>query len=302
MAKGKSILLTLIVMALWGSLFPVVKLGYNAYQVVTFADIILFAGVRFTIAGGIICIITCVKNRASVKEVKGSIIPILLSGLFGVILHYGFTYSALSLTASSKTAIIKQIGALLYVCFSFLFFKNEKPSTVKIIGASIGFLGIIAINIGEEGGFQFGVGDLLILSASLCTVFSNVSGKIAMKRVNSITMTGVSQLFGGVVLLIVGICLGGKINLFNERWYIFAYICTASVISYCLWFFVARRGDLSKLFIIKFAEPIFACVFAWIILGEEILKWQYLISFLLVAVGIVLSNLNLSSKGKKIKA
>ena len=65
---------------------------------------------------------------------------------FAIILHYTFTYAALSSTGGSKTAILKQIGALFYVCLSFLFFKEEKFSVKKIIGALMGLLGIVAIN------------------------------------------------------------------------------------------------------------------------------------------------------------
>lgn len=45
MNKTKSILLTLLVMMLWGSLFPVVKIGFIAYNIVTIGDILFFAGV-----------------------------------------------------------------------------------------------------------------------------------------------------------------------------------------------------------------------------------------------------------------
>ena len=51
------------------------------------------------------------------------------------------------------------------------------------------------------------------------------------------------------------------------------------------------------MFIIKFAEPLFACLFGALILGENILKWQYLIAFLLISFGIILGN-----KSDKIKA
>ncbi len=56
MSRYKSIAFTLLVMALWGSLFPMVKLGYTAYNITTTGDILLFAGVRFTVCGAIICL------------------------------------------------------------------------------------------------------------------------------------------------------------------------------------------------------------------------------------------------------
>ena len=277
-------------MLLWGSLFPMVKLGFSAYGVESTADILLFAGVRFVICGGVICIFSAIKDKQSYRPAKHSIFPILLSGLFAIILHYGFTYLGLELTDSSKTALIKQIGALFYVCFSFLFIKEDKPTAKKVVAAVVGFLGIIALNISSEG-FSFSLGDVLILCASFCTVFSNVISKKVFEKVASITATGISQLFGGVVLLVVGLCMGGSLNFgLDTSLWIMAYICVASIVSYCIWFGIVKNGELSKLFIIKFAEPVFACLFGALILGENIWKIQYLIAFLLISGGILLSN------------
>jgi drug/metabolite transporter (DMT)-like permease len=70
----------------------------------------------------------------------------------------------------------------------------------------------------------------------------------------------------------------------------FCYICTASTVAYLLWSYVLRTGSLSKMFIIKFAEPLFACMFGAILLGEDILKIQYLLAFVLISAGIMLAN------------
>ncbi len=290
MSKNKTIWLALLTMLLWGSLFPMVKLGFSAYAVDGTADILLFAGIRFVICGGVICIFSAIKNKASYRPVKHSIFPILLSGVFAIILHYGFTYMGLELTDSSKTALIKQVGALFYVCFSFLFIKEDKPTVKKILAAGVGFLGIIALNISSDGVF-FSVGDLLILCASFCTVFSNVISKKVFEKVSPINSTGISQLFGGVVLLVVGVAMGGNVYFkLDASLWIMAYICAASIVSYCLWFGIVKNGELSKLFIIKFAEPVFACIFGALILGENIWKIQYLIAFLLISGSIWFSN------------
>ncbi len=295
MTKNKSIVLTLFVMLLWGSLFPMVKLGYSAYNISTVGDILLFAGIRFTVCGFIISLFAFFTNKKDFNASKASIVPILFSGLFAIILHYGFTYMGLSLTDSSKTAIIKQIGVLLYVCFSFMFFKEDKPTVTKIIGAVLGFCGIIAINWGS-GGVSFNIGDLLIILASFCTVFSNVISKKALTNVNPITLTGISQLFGGIILLISGAALGGKMQFNISKWYIFTYICVASILSYTIWFTVVKKSELSKLFIIKFAEPVFACMFGALLLDENILKLQYLFALVLISAGILLANLCLKKE------
>lgn len=296
MIKHKTVWLALLTMLLWGSLFPMVKLGFSAYSVKSTADILLFAGIRFVICGGIICIFSAVRDKASYRPVKHSILAILLSGVFAIILHYGFTYLGLELTDSSKTALIKQIGALFYVCFSFVFIKEDKPTVKKIASAVIGFVGIIALNISADG-FSFYVGDLLILCASFCTVFSNVISKRVFMKVSPITSTGISQLFGGLVLLAVGLAMGGNVHFkWDASILIMVYICVASIVSYCIWFGIVKSGELSKLFIIKFAEPVFACIFGTLILGENIWKIQYLIAFLLISGSIWLSNVKVKKK------
>ena len=59
---------------------------------------------------------------------------------------------------------------------------------------------------------------------------------------------------------------------------------------YILWNYILKTCDLSNLFIIKFAEPLFACVVGAIILKENIFQWQYLIAFILISIGIIIGN------------
>lgn len=290
MSKNKSMLYALLVMLLWGTLFPMVKLGYGAYNIVTTGDILFFAGVRFTICGALISLYAFVTDKKSFKDVKRALVPVLLSGLFAIILHYSFTYSALKLTDSSKTAILKQVGVLFYVCFSSMFLKEDKLTAKKLIGVLMGFVGIIAINANANG-ISFNIGDALIIAASFCTVFSNVISKKVFRTVKPITSTGISQWFGGVVLLIIGNLLGGSMDFaLSKSAFIMVYICFASIFSYSIWFTVVKNGELSKLFIIKFAEPVFACIFGAILLGENIFRVQYILAFLLIAMGIYISH------------
>lgn len=283
--------LSVLVMMFWGSLFPVVKLGYGAFRIETsfLPNIILFAGVRFTICGLIIALYGIKKN--GVKKIETvSIMQVLLVGCVAIILHYIFTYLGLTMIDGSKAAVLKQLGVFAFIPFSFLFFRDDIFRIKKVIAAALGFLGIVALNTNASG-FNFGVGDLLVVLASLCTVVSNVVGKKVMKKVAPIVVTGYSQLFGGLVLLLLGFLLGGRIHYISPYAIgIFLYICVASILAYCIWNYVVSTNDLSKLFIIKFIEPIFAGFFGMILLGEHILTIQYLIAFLLILFAIIISN------------
>lgn len=292
MTKSKNlgfILKALIVMALWGSLFPSVKLGYKAFDITTTGDLLFFAGVRFTICGTAICIYRYFTANDKFTDVKPVFSTILFTGLFSVVLHYAFTYFALSICKSSAlVAILKQVGMVFYVCFSFLFFKEDRPTVIKFIAAALGFVGIIVINITPDG-IDFGLGEIFVLLASFCTVFANVFGKKAISKADSLWVTGVSQLFGGIILLVAGFLLGGSMTVsFKAESLIFVYILIASTFSYCLWYIILEKGELSKLFIIKFAEPLFTVLFGMLIAGESF-KIQYILGFLLISAGIILT-------------
>ena len=292
MKRFKTLLLSLLAMTLWGSLYPCIKLGYKVFGISGKAvpDILMFAGMRFVISGLVVSLFSVAKKEKLASPKAKNIGYILLMGLFAVVLHYACTYMGLSTTASSKTALLKQLGSLLYVCFAFLFFKSEKFSILKLVGAILGFCGIIAINYTPEG-IRFSAGDLIIIAASFCTVTANIINKQFLRGCSPYWTTGISQFSGGVVLLAAAFIMGGTPLHFTwQATLVFAYICTASIIAYTLWYYVLKYNDLSKLFIIKFAEPLMACVFSAILLGDNIFQLQYLLAFLLISTGIVLGN------------
>ncbi len=296
----KLLLLALVCNILWGSLFPCIKLGYQAFHIegTNVPQIMTFAGARFVVSG-ILIVAMGLFNKEALPIGKNKGLPaILLSGLFAIILHYAFTYVGLSMTDASKTSLLKQLATLLYICFGFLIVKGETFSLNKFIGGIVGFGGIALINMGG-GSLQLGLGDWLIIAASVCAVVSNLTIKEAMKKSTPIMSTGVSHLFGGIVLLAIGLAGKGRIAFTWESVPIFAYICVASIIAYCLWNYVIAHAELSKMFIIRFAEPLFACLFGWLLVGEDIFRLEYLGAFVLICGGIVLGNM--APKKEKVK-
>ena len=118
-------------MLLWGALFPLVKLGYRAFSFETTGNILFFAGLRFTVCGAVICIGGLLTDRTRFIPLKG----VLSIGLFAVVPHYACTYLGLRSAASAKTALLKQGGVLIYVCFSSLIFPDDRPTPRKLVGA-----------------------------------------------------------------------------------------------------------------------------------------------------------------------
>ncbi|MBQ5927044.1 MAG: DMT family transporter [Clostridia bacterium] len=302
--KNKSALLmieALFVMLLWGSLYPTVKLGYQEFGVRgdRISDLWLFAGLRFFLCGAVVCAFCVGKKGNFLSRQKKDWIAVLWVAVFSVALHYSFTYIGLSKTESSKTALLKQLGTLFFVCFSFLFFKGERFTFMKGISALFGVLGIVCLQ-SDSLKIALGIGEILIILSSFCTVTSNVALKKISPTANPVFVVGFSQILGGAVLLILGFSTGGRLSMPDgSGWLVFGYIAFANIFGYFLWYSIVGKADLSYLFLVKLSEPFFALICSAVILKEDVFKVQYLLSFLCVVVAMVCSNLRFSKKRKE---
>lgn len=290
----KVILKATLVMLLWGSLFPCIKLGYAAFSINAghIPSLLLFAGVRFVLCGLLLVGFCGIRHEPMRVSGKKNWCALACVALFAVVLHYACTYTGLSMVESGKTALLKQLGALLFICFSFLFFKEDKFSIFKLIAALLGLCGIVVLNLdGASWHVTLGIGEVLVIAASLCTVVSNVSGKHLTRHMSPLVMTGYTQLAGGVVLTVAGLIGGGSFGSLSWKGVlIFGYILLASTLGYGMWYSLLKSNDLSKLFIIKFLEPVFAAIFG-ILLLQEGFSITYVIAFVLTVAAILVSHL-----------
>lgn len=291
MKRAHKIWLLVFVMLLWGALAPFTKVGYEAFQIDTsyLPNVILFAGLRFTVCGAVITVLfTAAKGRTKRPDGK-SLWLVFLAGFFSVVLHYGFNYMGLTMIDSSEAVLVKQLGVVFFIPLSFLFFKDDKFTREKLLAAICGLGGVLVLNWSPEG-LRIGRGELFVVAASFSLVISSVLGKRSMETVHPLAMTGYSQLFGGLVLLAAGAAGGGSISSVSiSACMVFLYICAASIVSYCLWNWILSNNNLSELFIIKFLEPVFAAIFGAALLGEQVLQPRFLIALVLTGVAIFFS-------------
>lgn len=298
------ILCAIIVMVLWGSLFPFVKWGFLEFGISSnnVPDVLLFAGLRFLISGAILTIISLLlvkkKDNSVVKQLKNKnvLLAIVLVGLFSVILHYTCSYISLTKTDSSNVSLLKQSGVLVFVCLSFLFIKEDEFSITKIIAAILGVGSIIVVNINSLD-FMLDLGTILAIASSLCTVISNIVLKKFLSNVNPCFITGISQLIGGLALTVIALLFGGTLTTVTVNGlFISIYIIVATIVSYGLWYAIVQKYDLSKLFIIKMLEPLFACLISALLPIGAIIEWNHLVALILVGFAILVSNIKIQYK------
>lgn len=291
------VLSALLCCALWGSAFPFVKIGYSAFniQAQAWQSQILFAGIRFFLAGIITVILGSIISKKILIPKKSSIKNILLLCVFQTIIQYIFFYIGLAHTTGTKGAVLNSTSIFFTVILSVFVFKQEKADIKKIIGCVIGFAGTVFINLARGsifGGFTF-MGDGFILICSLSYAFSCVLVKIYSKTENPVTLSGYQFAFGGFVMAVFGSLCGGRLDAINiSGVLILLYLALLSAVAYTLWGVLLKYNSISKIAVIGFMTPVFGCLFSAVLLKENIADnaLKTLCALVLVSAGIVIVN------------
>ena len=276
---------------LWGTAYPLIKLGYADMNICSVPDKLLFAGLRFFIAG-IMVFIVCLFMKKNVFGIEKKRVPqILIYSLLLTVFHYTFNYIGVGNASATKTSVLSAFSAFLGVLLAPLFFKTERITLKKIVGCIFGVLGVIIVNLGFfEGTFTF-LGEGFVLIATLCSALGSLYGKIVSKgKIFEVTAW---QLFvGGLILCVVSLCFGGLISFDIRGLLVLLFLAFVSACSFSLWTALLVYNDAGNIMIYNLLIPVFGSMWSYIILGEtEILNPLYVVSLVLICIGIVLVNL-----------
>ncbi len=283
--------------ALWGSAFPVIKSGYEILEIGSYdyASQILFAGIRFTFAGVFTVIFGSIISKKFLLPKKNSIVNIGVLSLFQTVLQYLFFYIGLAHTTGTKGSVINSTSVFFAVIISALVFKQEKLNFKMALGCIIGFAGVVVINLngGEFGSGMTFLGEGFIILSSLSYAFSSTLIKKFSQRENPFVLSGYQFAFGGVLMIISGLLLGGRINGFTPKAVaVLLYLAFLSAVAYTLWGILLKYNDVSKIAAYGFMTPVFGCLFSALILNESLSgSWiKTVISLIFVSTGIIIVN------------
>ena len=290
-------LFALICAFLWGCGFSVTKTGYSLFSVAAVQDKILFAGLRFILAGTLTLCCKMLSGGIDFRAVKGSVLKISLLSLFQTVLQYSFLYIALAELTGSVSSVLNQLGSFLLVLLLPLADRNEHMSPYKIIGCLVGFAGLIFINL-DGLHFEFSTGTAAIIASSCSAAVGYILSRRLSKSVDPITSTGCQQLLGGIVLTITGLIFGGRVAPTSPAAFgVLLYLAFSIAAAYVIWSILLKYNPVSEVTVYKFAVPVFGVLASAVLLGENIFTPRILVSLAAVAFGIVLVNY----RGKKSK-
>ncbi len=297
-------LIALFCCALWGSATPFIKTGYAlSLPNNNVSSTILYAGIRFFIAGVLTVIIYSAARRKVLIPKPQNAGIILSVSLFQTVLQYLFFYIGLANTSGVKGTVLSGSTAFFAVLISSLIFKQEKLTVKKIIACILGFAGIIIVNL---KGLDFNMnllGDGFVIFSTVACAMSSVLVRNFSKREDPVVISGYQFIAGGFVMAITGLAFGGKVVFPDFKSVaVLIYLAFLSAAAYSLWGLLLKYNPVSKVTIYSFTTPIFGVILSEIMLSAEDSNVNYLnlaITLLLVCTGIILINYKKSEKTQK---
>ena len=281
---------------LWGSAFPCVKLGYKLFGVDTssYSSLILFAGVRFTLAGVLVLLFGSISQKKILLPKRRNLWCVAVVALFQTALQYTCFYIGLAHLSGVKSSVLNGLGVFFTIIAACFIFRTERFTLIKLAGCVLGFGGVIVMNLeGLDFNFTFNGEGLIILSGISAAMAAGFV-KVFSRRENTTTLCGWQFFCGGVALIVIGAATGGRI--YPQAPASFAmlfYLAFLSACAFTLQGYLLKYNPVSKVAVFKSTNPLFGALFSALVLGEsaQLLSYTTLIALALVCGGILIINL-----------
>ncbi|MEE1002702.1 MAG: DMT family transporter [Acutalibacteraceae bacterium] len=288
--------LCLLCCLLWGSAFPFIKIGYRLLNVADgdWASMILFAGLRFFIAGILTVVIGSFLQKKPLFPQKSNLFRVLKLSLTQTVAQYFFFYVGLSYTTGVKSSIINGASSFFSILIACFIFRQEKFTKFKFLGCVLGLFGIVLVNLDSsllKLSLSF-MGEGFMLLATLTSALSAVMIKEYSKFENPVTLSGYQFAVGGIIMCVAGLLLGGRLNLGGiGSVVLIVYLGLVSAVAYSLWGIMLKYNSVSKITVFGFMIPVFGFFLSAIILKEGYsINLLSFLSLVLVSAGIYVVN------------
>lgn len=267
--KEKSLVLLayLAVCFFWGSTYLAIKFGVKYFPP------LLFAGIRFIIAGLIMLLYAYKKKLTFPKNIK-ALYPIIITGSLMLAGGNGLVTIAELKVASGIASLFIAMVPIYIAGIELIMFKNVRLSRSGYLGLLIGFIGVYLL-INPFGGNTFITidGAILLLLAGLLWSFGSVYSKKINKDINIIPNIGLQMLFGGLLLTILGV-FKGEILLSNFNiigiYALLYLIIFGSIIGYSSYIYILSKWQAAKAGTYAYVNPVVAVALGYVLLNEPL--------------------------------
>ena len=282
--RKSAITLTVFASLIWGTSFPGTKWGLDFV-----GNDVFFLWLRFMVAVLVTLALALYLRRLSLSIFKNPVIWMV--GGFnaaGFILQY----VGLTLTTSSKTALLVDINVVAVAIVSYFYFK-ERLGRTQVVGIFLGSVGVLLLTLNDELRFdpEQIVGDIMVYVAGWSWAFFIIFNKKLLDKHDGVEVGSAAIVTCGVWLTLPTLLLAGSgadLSVEGPGWMFVVYLglfCT--FVATLLWASGLEGVSATASATIMLVEVLTALVLSRFIL-KETLSGAALVGCVLVLAAIYL--------------
>jgi drug/metabolite transporter (DMT)-like permease len=293
--KGKAVFLTVLAGVLWGTSFPIIKIGLSTI------DPFAFVFWRFLVSSVTMIIVMLLLGKLQFNITNKKLLVLLgIANGAGYLLQYG----AMGYTSVAKAALFINLSAM-WVAILSPRLLSESFSRKKIVGVLFGLAGIVFVSTNldfstlVEGQLT---ADLMLIVSGVCWALFMIYNKKLIMHSTSATFQWMTWVLLFTLFTIAPFtALAGQGFFALSGWAWAAIVYTAIVcwvIPYYLWLEGLKYLSASTSTILLLSEIVVAVVASVIVLEEPVTVFSTVGAFLII-IAIVLVSVKDNGLGLK---
>jgi drug/metabolite transporter (DMT)-like permease len=271
----------------WGTTYLAIRVGLETFTPM------LFAGLRFLIAGGLLFFI--MSRQRNVRLPSGrEWLNLGVVGLTLLAVGNGAVVWAEQWVPSGMAALLVATSPFWVAALERMRRNGERVGARAMLGMLVGFGGLALLvapqlfGASVDGFYLAGV--LVIQLGCLSWTVGSMYAKQRPTGVSPLMAAAVQMLWAGVILTLVGTLAGewGEIRFSARSLGSLAYLVVfGSIVAYSAYMYAIQKLPLSLVSTYSYINPLVALLLGWLILSEA-LGWRELIATAIILAGIAL--------------
>jgi drug/metabolite transporter (DMT)-like permease len=287
LSTPESVVVAFVLLAvLWGTSFVAIEAGLHYFPP------LLFAGVRYAIAGAIVLGIAAVASGRTVPCGRDEWLGVAVAGTFVIAAYHGLLYVGELRISGAVAAVVVSLAPVLTAVFAALLLPSERLGPVEIGGFALGILGVVVI--ADPTGAGVGSSALLGVGLAFAGAVAFSLGAVLLRPLR--TDLPIAALQGwamvlGAGLLFVGAALFGESPaeiVWNDTAIAsLAYLTLLSgVLAFLIYFALLDAVGPAQLHLVGYAEPVVAAAGSWLLLGS-LIEAEAVLGFVAILAGFL---------------
>lgn len=257
---------------------------------------LFFIGIRMALAGILLLGFVKICHKKAFKFHRKDLFWFIGIVLFHIYGSYALEFISLQYLTGAKVSLLYNLTPFITALLSYFFF-GELLSLRKWAGLLIGFLAFLPLLVTAPGATESATHATYAEILLVLSVTASCIGWIFMKRLISqhqhsyVFVNGIGMLLGGILSLATSYffeswpsvdALYGNIAFTRS---LVLLILIGNIICYNLYGKLLHHYSATTLSFFGCTTPLFAALFGWFWLGEQVSPWFY-VTALLIGVGL----------------